>query len=65
MHWSVVSLPVPRHAERRDEDERVSSRGGKTPGLAVVEAKPSPAPDSPAEALDRITIPADSDGAHH
>jgi lipoprotein-anchoring transpeptidase ErfK/SrfK len=59
VHWSVVSLPVPRHAARRDEDERVSSRKGKHPSTAVVETKPVPAPDSPAEALDRITIPAD------
>ncbi|HTB03790.1 MAG TPA: L,D-transpeptidase family protein [Bradyrhizobium sp.] len=59
VHWSVVSLPVPRHAARRDEDERVSSRRGKHPSTAVVETKPVPAPDSPAEALDRITIPAD------
>jgi lipoprotein-anchoring transpeptidase ErfK/SrfK len=59
VHWSVVSLPVPRHAARRDEDERVSSRKGKHASPAVVETKPLPAPDSPAEALDRITIPAD------
>ena len=59
VHWSVVSLPVPRHAARRDEDERVSSRRGKHPSTAVVETKPLPAPDSPAEALDRLSLPAD------
>ncbi|MGZ3293749.1 MAG: L,D-transpeptidase family protein, partial [Xanthobacteraceae bacterium] len=56
VHWSVVSLPS-RRAERRDEDERVSRRR-KTATVAVVEPKPSP--DSPGEALDRITIPADA-----
>ena len=59
LHWSVVSLPAPtRNAERRDEDERVSRRR-KMAGAA--EMKPSaPEPDSPAEALDRLTIPADA-----
>ena len=58
LHWSVVSLPVPaRHAERRDEDERVSRRR-KMAG--AVEIKAMPLPDSPAEALDRLTIPADA-----
>jgi hypothetical protein len=58
VHWSVVSLPS-RRAERRDENERVS-RHHKNAAVAIVEPKPSPAPDSPAEALDRITIPADA-----
>ncbi len=59
VHWSVVSLPTPsRHAERRDEDERASRRRKTT--AAVVEAKPVPVPDSPTEALDRLTIPADA-----
>jgi lipoprotein-anchoring transpeptidase ErfK/SrfK len=58
LHWSVVSLPAPsRDAERRDEDERASRRR-KVAG--VVEMKPMPAPDSPAEALDRLSIPADA-----
>jgi lipoprotein-anchoring transpeptidase ErfK/SrfK len=57
LHWSVVSLPVPaRRAERRDEDDRASRRR-KIAG--VVEMKPMPVPDSPAEALDRLNIPAD------
>jgi lipoprotein-anchoring transpeptidase ErfK/SrfK len=56
VHWSVVSLPS-RHAERRDEDERASRRR-KTATVAVVE--PKPVPDSPGEALDRITIPTDA-----
>jgi len=59
VHWSVVSLPVPsRHAERHDEDERASRRR-KIAGAAV-EMKPLPVPDSPAEALDRITIPSEA-----
>jgi len=58
LHWSVVSLPVPaRYAERRDEDERVSRRR-KIAG--AVEMKAMPVPDSAAEALDRLTIPADA-----
>jgi lipoprotein-anchoring transpeptidase ErfK/SrfK len=58
VHWSVVSLPVPAgSAERRDEDERVSRRR-KMAGAA--EMKAVPVPDSPAEALDRLTIPADA-----
>jgi len=56
VHWSVVTLPVPRHAERHDEDERASRR--RKP--AAAEVKPLPEPDSPAEALDRLTIPADA-----
>jgi hypothetical protein len=59
LHWSVVSLPTPtRNAERRDEDERVSRRRKMT---GAIEMKaPAPEPDSPAEALDRLTIPADA-----
>lgn len=58
VHWSVVSLPVPRHAERRDEDSRPSRR--RKIAAVPVETKPLPEPDSPSEALDRITIPADA-----
>jgi L,D-transpeptidase-like protein len=56
LHWSVVSLPAARRVERSDEDERATRRR-KVAG--VVEMKPAPVPDSAAEALDRITIPAD------
>ena len=56
LHWSVVTLPARRVAERRDEDERTSRRR-KIAG--VVDVKPLPAPDSPAEALDRLNLPAD------
>jgi lipoprotein-anchoring transpeptidase ErfK/SrfK len=58
VHWSVVSLPVARHAERHDADE-AALRRRKIAG-AGVEPKPSPVPDSPAEALDRLSIPADA-----
>jgi len=58
LHWSVVSLPVPvRYAERRDEDDRASRRRRIA---GAVEMKPIPVPDSPAEALDRLAIPADA-----
>jgi hypothetical protein len=58
LHWSVVTLPRSRRAERRDDDER-GSRHRKMAGAAEI-AKPAVEPDSPTEALDRITIPADA-----
>jgi lipoprotein-anchoring transpeptidase ErfK/SrfK len=58
LHWSVVSLPVPaRYTERRDEDDRALRRRRIA---GAVEMKPMPVPDSPAEALDRLAIPADA-----
>jgi lipoprotein-anchoring transpeptidase ErfK/SrfK len=60
-HWSVVTLPMTHHAaERRDDDERVSRRRRTVGAVGAVEMKSPPLPDSPAEALDRITIPADT-----
>jgi len=57
LHWSVVSLPVRvRYAEWGDEDER----GLRRRKAGAVEMKSAPVPDSPAEALDRLTIPADA-----
>ena len=54
LRWSVVSLPVTaRNAARTDEDDRTGRRR-KVTGAA--EARALPAPNSPAEALDRITI---------
>ncbi|HTE96332.1 MAG TPA: L,D-transpeptidase family protein, partial [Bradyrhizobium sp.] len=54
LHWSVVSLPAPaRYAEARDEDERASRRR-RIAGAA--QNKVIPAPNSPVEALDRLTI---------
>lgn len=55
LHWSVISLPQ-RNAKRRDEEH--ASRRRKA--ASAVETKPVPVPDSPAEALDRITIPPDA-----
>jgi hypothetical protein len=40
---------------RASDEPRHSRRKGKA--APVVEAKPAPLPDTPAEALDRITIP--------
>jgi lipoprotein-anchoring transpeptidase ErfK/SrfK len=57
LHWSVVTLPASKAAERHDEDER-SSRRRKIAG--AVEVKSLPAPDSPAEALDRLNLPAEA-----
>jgi lipoprotein-anchoring transpeptidase ErfK/SrfK len=55
LRWSVISLPVTaRNATRTDEDDRAARRRKMAGGAA--EAKPLPAPNSPAEALDRITI---------
>jgi hypothetical protein len=50
----VVSLPVvARNATRADEDNRTA---GRRKTAAAPEAKPSPVPNSPAEALDRIGV---------
>jgi lipoprotein-anchoring transpeptidase ErfK/SrfK len=58
LHWSVVSLPVrARYVEQRDQDER-GSRRRRIVGAA--EIKPMPVADSPAEALDRLTIPVEA-----
>jgi len=60
LRWSVVSLPVTaRNAARIDEDGR-SARRRKMAGGAPAEVKPLPVPNSPAEALDRITVPPDA-----
>jgi hypothetical protein len=58
LHWSVVTLPASRKAARREDDER-SARHRKIAG-AVEIARPVVEPDSPTEALDRITIPPDA-----
>ena len=58
LRWSVVSLPAPaRYVERRYEDERALRRR-KIAGAAQMKALP--VANSPAEALDRLTIPADA-----
>ena len=59
LRWSVVSLPVTaRNAQRSDEDERATRRR-KVAGAIPAETRPAPAPNTPAEALDRIAIPQD------
>ncbi|MEH2555213.1 lipoprotein-anchoring transpeptidase ErfK/SrfK [Bradyrhizobium algeriense] len=56
LRWSVVSLPVTaRNAARTDEDDRAARRR-KVVGGSLAEARPLPMPNSPAEALDRITV---------
>ena len=57
LRWSVVTLPS-RNAARLDDEEHVSRRR-KVAAAAPVEAKPQPLTNTPAEALDRISIPAD------
>ncbi|WFU29701.1 L,D-transpeptidase family protein [Bradyrhizobium brasilense] len=57
LRWSVVTLPT-RNVARIDVEERTSHRR-KVAAAAVAEAKPQPVTNSPAEALDRISIPAD------
>jgi lipoprotein-anchoring transpeptidase ErfK/SrfK len=56
LHWSVVSVPMSRTV--RGEERRVASRGKHkgAPPPPPVEVK-QVAVDSPAEALDRITVP--------
>ncbi|MHC2335013.1 L,D-transpeptidase [Bradyrhizobium sp. USDA 4454] len=56
LRWSVVTLPN-RNATRIDVEERASHR--RKVAAAPVEARPQPATNSPAEALDRISIPSD------
>jgi lipoprotein-anchoring transpeptidase ErfK/SrfK len=55
LRWSVVSLPVTARnaAVRADEDNRTASRRKMA---APAEARPLPAPNGAAEALDRITV---------
>ncbi|MDI3563704.1 L,D-transpeptidase [Bradyrhizobium sp. Arg816] len=64
LHWSVVSLPVSARAAAREDDSRVTlrQRGAAVIPVAAkpVTAKPVVMPDTPAEALDRISIPADT-----
>lgn len=55
LRWSVVSLPAPARAAKRDED--TPRRKSKT---LAAETAPLPPPSSPTEALDRVTIPADA-----
>lgn len=58
LRWSVVTLPT-RNAARIDVEERASHRR-KLAAAAPAEVKPQPTTNTPAEALDRISIPADA-----
>jgi lipoprotein-anchoring transpeptidase ErfK/SrfK len=60
LHWTVVSIPAAARAMRGDDGERVGSRRHKGAIAPTIEAKPVPAQNSPAEALDRITVPQDA-----
>jgi hypothetical protein len=55
--WSVVSMPAARVAARPDEDD---SRTRRRRSTGAVEMISTPVPNGPAEALDRLTIPADA-----
>ncbi len=59
LHWSVVSLPVPaKAANRRAEEERGTRHSRKTASASAIESKTLPMPDNAAEALDRLSLPA-------
>jgi hypothetical protein len=60
LRWSVVSLPVSARNTTRNEDDERSARRRKVASGAPAEVKPAPNVNSAAEALDRITIPADA-----
>ncbi|MDA9422825.1 MULTISPECIES: L,D-transpeptidase [Bradyrhizobium] len=59
LRWSVVSLPVSARSAAREEANRLARRQ-RGADVIPVAAKPVVTPDSPAEALDRISIPADT-----
>jgi hypothetical protein len=58
LHWSVVTLPVSARSAARAADD--AERGARRKSSAAVEAKAVAVADTPAEALDRIGIPADA-----
>ncbi|WP_454629014.1 L,D-transpeptidase family protein [Bradyrhizobium cenepequi] len=58
LRWSVVSLPTARTAARLAEDTYPAR--GRRAAAAPAQVKPQPLANSPAEALDRITIPQDA-----
>jgi len=60
LHWSAVSLPLSARSIQRSADEERFSRHRKLAAAGPVAMKALPVPDSAAEALDRITIPADA-----
>jgi lipoprotein-anchoring transpeptidase ErfK/SrfK len=58
LRWSVVSLPVSARNAARSDDGR-STRRRKMAGEALAELRSPPVQNTPAEALDRITVPPD------
>ncbi|WJR75259.1 L,D-transpeptidase [Bradyrhizobium sp. NP1] len=60
LHWSVVSLPMSARSVQRSQDQEQIVHRRKAAATGPVEMKSMPAPDSPAEALDRISVPADA-----
>ena len=58
LRWSVVSLPVSARNAARGDDGR-STRHRKMAGEAHAEVRSLPVQNTPAEALDRITVPPD------
>jgi lipoprotein-anchoring transpeptidase ErfK/SrfK len=59
LHWSVVSLPGPAKSSELHAEAERSARGRKFASAGPIEAKPVPMTDSPAEALDRLSLPAE------
>jgi hypothetical protein len=55
--WSVVTLPSAKHQVAQDGDDRVTRR---RKAAGAVEMASNPLPNSAAEALDRLSIPADA-----
>lgn len=58
LRWSVVSLPVSARSAAREDDSRLARRRGAA--VIPVAAKPVVTPDSPAEALNRISVPTET-----
>jgi len=59
MRWSVISLPASARSVAANEGADKVVRHGKKPAETRTEVKPAVQLSSPAEVLDRITIPAD------
>ncbi len=59
VHWTVVSLPVTTRRLPRELGNELASRHGVT-GPVVVQTAALPVQNNPAEALDRISVPAET-----
>jgi hypothetical protein len=58
LHWSVVDVPMSRAVRAEQKRERLAAHGKhKAAPVPPVESRPQVVVDSPAEALDRITVP--------